>query len=43
MNKTCMAQCHNGTLAFGTGMKDCFLCHSKEAEKATAPASHCGP
>jgi hypothetical protein len=42
MNKTCMGQCHNGKLAFGTGMKDCFLCHSKEAETATAPASHCG-
>jgi hypothetical protein len=37
-----MGQCHNGKLAFGTGMKDCFLCHSKEAETATAPASHCG-
>jgi hypothetical protein len=43
MNKTCMGQCHNGKYAFGTGMNDCFLCHSKEAEKATPPASHCGP
>lgn len=42
MNKTCMGQCHNGRFAFGTGMNDCFLCHSKEAEKATPPRTHCG-
>jgi hypothetical protein len=42
MNKTCEGQCHNGKLAFGGGMNDCFMCHSKEAEKATPPASHCG-
>ena len=42
MNKTCMGQCHNGKYAFGNGNNDCLLCHSKEAETAKAPATHCG-
>lgn len=47
MEHTCMAQCHNGRLAFqgsGTSLKDCKFCHSDSVNENTpTPASHCAP